>query len=100
MDFKKIYENTRVNERDEYLANLMEDSDFCFLNVYDSIIYLDEIEGIEGILVKAQEGFDVVEVYRDEDGQGDGDGVFMHYDGPLTSEIIDKAIYAYIEENI
>ena len=37
---------------DNEIADMMDSSSYCFLGVNNSIIELDEIDGVEGILVK------------------------------------------------
>lgn len=86
-----------VKISDNEIADIMDNSSYCFLGVDNSIIKLDEIDGVEGILVKIHKGYPAVEVYKD-DGTGDGDGVIKHYEGPLTVAVIDDAISQYLDE--
>lgn len=72
----------------------MDNSSYCFLGIDNSIIKLDEIDGVEGILVKIHKDSPVVEVYK----EGDSDGVIKHYEGPLTVAVIDNAISQYLDE--
>ena len=72
----------------------MDNSSYCFLGIDNSIIKLDEIDGVEGILVKIHKDNPVVEVYK----EGDSDGVIKHYEGPLTVAVIDNAISQYLDE--
>lgn len=97
---ERISENKKLKESadlsDDEIADIMDNSSYSFLGVNNSIIELDEIDGVEGILVKIH-NYPAVEVYKD-DGTGDGDGVIKHYEGPLTVAVIDDAITQYLNE--
>ncbi len=79
---------------DDEIADMMDSSSYCFLGINNSIIELDEIDGVEGILVKIHKDCPVVEVYKDG-----GDSVIKHYEGPLTVAVIDDAISQYLGEH-
>lgn len=83
-----------MNISDYEIADIMDNSSYCFLGIDNSIIKLDEIDGVEGILVKIHKDSPVVEVYK----EGDSDGVIKHYEGPLTVAVIDNAISQYLDE--